>query len=255
MKRILDTLGLVFGLLIANFLSNIVVALTLIPLLGESDKNAMLAITLANILTIGIMYLFYGKEDRLVEKCNFKKINIKDAFYITLLGIGLSSVISLIMTPIINIFPSYMELSNKMLSFRASILSVICMVVLIPICEEIIFRGIIFDHLKRNYSIITAIIVQALLFGLFHGNIVQGIYTFLSGIIFVLANIYCGSILGGIILHIIMNLLGASGIQELLGFSDLMYTIEYVGGVVLFIYASYKMIKNYKKRICDCKVS
>lgn len=168
-----------------------------------------------------------------------------------MLGIGLSSVISLIIDPLVSIFPSYIEVSNEMSSKINSVVSVLCVVILAPIFEEIIFRGIIFDHLKRNYSLVTAIIVQALLFGLVHGNIVQGIYTFLAGIVFVLANIYCGSILGSIILHIIFN----SGIEELLGFNDTIYNMELILGVILFVYTSYKMIKIYKKRMTNCKSS
>ncbi|WP_373599237.1 CPBP family intramembrane glutamic endopeptidase [Paraclostridium bifermentans] len=251
MSRILKTAGLLFKLLILTFLSGIIASLFTMILPGGYEQNEMLALVLSYCIAIPILYKYYGKEDCLMSKCNFKKISSKDLFYIILLGIGLSSVISLIIDPLVSIFPSYIEVSNEMSSKINSVVSVLCVVILVPIFEEIVFRGIIFDHLKRNYSLVTAIIVQALLFGLVHGNIVQGIYTFLAGIVFVLANIYCGSILGSIILHIIFN----SGIEELLGFNDTIYNMELILGVILFVYASYKMIKNYKKQIYDCKVN
>lgn len=52
-----------------------------------------------------------------------------------------------------------------------------------PLAEEVVFRGIIYNRIKRNCSITAAVFLSALLFGLYHGNIVQGSYGFLMGIL------------------------------------------------------------------------
>lgn len=52
-----------------------------------------------------------------------------------------------------------------------------------PIAEEMIFRGIIYNRLKRMFSLYLSVALQAILFGLFHGNIIQGVYGFLMGIL------------------------------------------------------------------------
>ncbi len=52
-----------------------------------------------------------------------------------------------------------------------------------PLAEEVVFRGVIYNRIKRNCSITAAVFLSALLFGLYHGNIVQGVYGFLMGIL------------------------------------------------------------------------
>ncbi len=56
-----------------------------------------------------------------------------------------------------------------------------------PLAEEILFRGMIYNRLKRYFSVLTAQIAAAALFGVYHGNLVQALYGMLMG--FLLA--YC----------------------------------------------------------------
>ena len=59
---------------------------------------------------------------------------------------------------------------------------VIATLVLPPLVEETIFRGLIMQYLRRGgASFIVANLIQAVLFGFFHMNIVQGIYTAIFG--------------------------------------------------------------------------
>ena len=50
-----------------------------------------------------------------------------------------------------------------------------------PIVEEIVFRGIVCNALCRNTTNRMGIVGSALLFGAFHGNVVQMAYAFLMG--------------------------------------------------------------------------
>lgn len=50
-----------------------------------------------------------------------------------------------------------------------------------PLAEEVVFRGIIYHRMKKYYPVMAAVFLSALLFGLYHGNLVQGIYGFLMG--------------------------------------------------------------------------
>ncbi len=52
-----------------------------------------------------------------------------------------------------------------------------------PIAEEIVFRGIIFNRMRRYYSHMAAVIVSGVLFGIYHGNPVQGLYGGCMGIL------------------------------------------------------------------------
>lgn len=50
-----------------------------------------------------------------------------------------------------------------------------------PIAEEAVFRGVMYNRMKRCFDYRLALIVSALLFGCYHGNMVQAIYGSLLG--------------------------------------------------------------------------
>ncbi len=52
-----------------------------------------------------------------------------------------------------------------------------------PLAEEVVFRGVIFNRMRRFYGPVLAIVASGLFFGAFHGNIVQGVYGGCMGIL------------------------------------------------------------------------
>lgn len=87
--------------------------------------------------------------------------------------------------------------------------------VLAPICEEILFRGILADRLSR-YGQGRAAVVSALLFGLFHGNLTQFFYAFGLGLLLAAVYFKTGRLIVPITLHTLFNVCG-SGVPLLLG--------------------------------------
>lgn len=73
-----------------------------------------------------------------------------------------------------------------------------------PVIEEIVFRGVILHRLLR-YGRVFAMIFSSLLFGLFHGELTQGIFAFCCGLIFSYITIFY-SIKWAFLLHIFNNL-------------------------------------------------
>ncbi|MGC6176709.1 CPBP family intramembrane glutamic endopeptidase [Lacrimispora sp. 38-1] len=53
---------------------------------------------------------------------------------------------------------------------------------IIPAAEELIFRGMIFAPLRDKFSFGLSAVISAGLFGLYHGNLPQGVYAFLIGL-------------------------------------------------------------------------
>lgn len=52
-----------------------------------------------------------------------------------------------------------------------------------PLAEEVVFRGVIFNRMRRLYGPVLAIVASGLFFGAFHGNMVQGVYGGCMGIL------------------------------------------------------------------------
>lgn len=84
----------------------------------------------------------------------------------------------------------------------------ICTGILGPILEEILFRGIVYNKLKTFNTNMAAIIICSILFGIFHMDIINGIYGF--GISFILIYLYekHNTLFAPILLHITANVTG-----------------------------------------------
>lgn len=79
--------------------------------------------------------------------------------------------------------PWFFEMFNKIFESDYGIYGAIMKVVIVaPVIEEFIFRGIIMHGLMRNYSKFTAVFVSALMFALFHLNPWQLPATFVLGL-------------------------------------------------------------------------
>ena len=102
-----------------------------------------------------------------------------------------------------------------------------------PASEELIFRGAVMDRLKIAFPFWLANALQAALFGLYHMNVVQGIYAFLLGMVLGLVGDVTGSIFATILTHIIFN--GTSYLLEICFNGTGIY--ETVGAVAVLLFA------------------
>lgn len=122
-------------------------------------------------------------------------------------GIALQITISMFLTIILPLFPKIFESYSSVMEALGSdsVLMIICVCLLAPIGEELIFRGLTFRIMKKAVPWQAAFIVQAVLFGVYHLNLVQGIYAALLGLLLgYLAHRY-GSVVPGILLHVAVN--------------------------------------------------
>lgn len=82
----------------------------------------------------------------------------------------------------------------------------ILLLAIIPaICEELLFRGVILQGLRRNFKEPLAIFLSALMFALMHGSLQQFIYPLILGIIFGLIFVRGNSVIYSIIAHFVNN--------------------------------------------------
>lgn len=88
----------------------------------------------------------------------------------------------------------------------AVIFEILYLVVVAPLAEELIFRGLVLRTIAP-YGKKLAIIVSASLFGLMHGNIKQFAGAFACGMIFAAVDIKYGSVLPSVIMHVLNNML------------------------------------------------
>lgn len=77
-------------------------------------------------------------------------------------------------------------------------------VILAPVAEELMFRGLVMRRLS-NVGQKFAIIVSALFFGLMHGNLPQAVMAFCVGIVFAYGDIKAQSLVPSILGHMFIN--------------------------------------------------
>lgn len=157
----------------------------------------------AGIVIFYILYLRDGTESKNIL---FKKWQYIPAVCVfgAAASHGLSILISLI--NIDGILGSYAE-SSASLYASGVILVVIRTVILAPVVEELIFRGLIFSRIKSYTGFWIAALISAAIFGVYHLNLAQGIYAFLFGILFCLIYRRFENLLACIFMHASANLL------------------------------------------------
>ena len=130
--------------------------------------------------------------------------------YLLLAGATVGSVLGvnllLTLSGLSGISAAYKEFaqSNAQVSF---LLGLICYCVITPLAEEFLFRGTIYNYLRHYTAILPAIVLSALIFGIYHMNLVQGIYAFVIGCLMAYGYEYFGSFLVPVAIHIVANLL------------------------------------------------
>jgi len=84
-------------------------------------------------------------------------------------------------------------------------------VILAPITEELLFRGIVYQCMIPNVGRVIAAIISLIFFAVFHGNILQGLYASVMTIFLVLFYERFKSLAACIIFHMSANLLSFLG--------------------------------------------
>ncbi len=123
-------------------------------------------------------------------------------------GFGACVTLTVFLSMVINLFPSSFNKYNELMSnfdSNGGLLTFAYVLVIGPVSEEIIFRGAIFDRMHLAFPFWTANAIQAMFFGIYHMNLVQGIYAFLLGMVLGMVVYATGSILCSIAVHMAFN--------------------------------------------------
>lgn len=168
----------------------------------------MLAV--AALCTIPVMaLLFYKdrKQEALLQLPVNKKAPLQKYFWILLLGtalcIGGNSLI--FMADLTFISEGYQAASSVFYAPSFPV-QVLCLGIIVPVSEELVFRGLLFKRCREFVGFIPAAAGISILFGFSHGNLVQFLYA--AGLGMLLA--YCyekyGSLRASVLLHVTANL-------------------------------------------------
>lgn len=101
---------------------------------------------------------------------------------------------------------AYQTVSQSQYSAHLA-LALVLYAVAAPLAEELLFRGIIYNCLKRMLKPGAAMVIASVFFGVYHGNTVQGIYGFVMGCLLVYGYEYFGDFRVAVVMHALVNLI------------------------------------------------
>ncbi|CAG7841131.1 hypothetical protein CLOHAE12215_02555 [Clostridium haemolyticum] len=257
---ILETLGIYVLINILVFLSTLVINVD-----SKSAINKNLLVIISEILLITyIIYRLSHNNFKLKEAIiDFKnKPQYKDGLIIFILHgiLALTAALGLAYA----VYKINPELTKKMLNEKIiesngtiydSIYEFILGVILAPIMEELIFRGIMFNRLKMRWGAGVAIIISSIIFGLLHMDLAI-IGAVLFGIMMCILYMKTRNILTTMAIHFINNLVFISismGTTESPSQEDITEILS-LGKVALILFAIssvisiYYIVKNWPKK-------
>lgn len=165
---------------------------TLLPMIDFS--NAMILNSLAAIILIftwfGIIYTSKsGEKKEPIGMAALFSTKLKDYIFIGWLGISLGICLSVAVSIFgISEQDEAFKQVNELIESQPFWLKIASVGIIIPIQEELMYRGLIYKNIEQRYDHIKAAVISSTVFAVMHMNLSQGIYAFLMG--FVLAFIY-----------------------------------------------------------------
>lgn len=175
---------------------------------GTVSSNLLLVTSLAALLALPLL-LFFLRRDRRREQRGAPMALPLAPLAAALLagGGGFAYSLNFLMDRLgLLEMPSFQE-AGEVLYGEGLLIQLLGPGMVIPLVEELVFRGLAFSRLRRKMGFWPAALISALIFGTFHGNLTQGIYAFLLGLLIAWVYERTGRFWTCVLFHAAANLL------------------------------------------------
>ena len=164
------------------------------------NNNLIIITAITFIIFCFIFYKIYSKY----KEDYSNRLNLKQIIILAVLGILLNLSYNLIIGGMNYAF----HFTNNYDNFNINIITyIICTGMLGPILEEFLFRGIVFNKLKKFNKQMKSILLATIIFTIFHNNIIQMLYAFCLGFILIYVYEKYNTIKAPMIVHIFSNIM------------------------------------------------
>ncbi len=166
---------------------------------------------------------WYCKQRKKMDLVPLKKsVNLSSIGGLVLMVAGLQISIQYLYTYIEMLKPEWFETYNQLMnmghySMPAMIAMFIYSIIVAPVHEEFLIRGVTQNFAKKAFPFWLANFVQAFIFGVLHMNFIQGSYAFLVGLLIGYVMHKSKNICIPILFHFFFNLFGTIVPLKLLG--------------------------------------
>lgn len=190
---------------------SIVVQLIIIMAIGmdRAESYLMETTVLVSLITIIVFWKPYRKEQKRVEKKCWGngRLAMKDALAIVICGICVCiSLNSLIMRSGIAQYSEAYRTTSQSIYGASVFMQFIGVAFLAPIAEELVYRGMLYQRMRKMLPAWMSVIGSAIIFGVNHGNIVQFIFAFITGAVMAYLYEVYHTLKASMLFHITLNL-------------------------------------------------
>ncbi len=175
------------------------------------SKYAVHITAIAAVLALVTYFIIFKvRKKSLIKEVGLTKIPLLHGFAMVLFGGFLNVFVTLVMSMIP--FPeewltNYVDASS-VAADTTSVVAVIFTVIGAPIIEEIVYRGLCYNSLKRGIPMLAAMIISSWGFGMSHGTVIWVIYASLLGFVLVWLKEKYRSLTAPLLVHMSFNLMG-----------------------------------------------
>lgn len=211
-------------------------------------ENLHIILILSALITILILFIsFRIRRKEPLAETHIRPISPKAILPALLFGAALQvfTVFTLSMIPIPQETLDSFNQNSELLSGGPLWLQLVSVVIVTPIIEEMIFRGLVFSRLNRGMRTWLAVILSAAIFGSAHGHIISFVYAGLLGVcLAILMKRQNNSIIAPILCHAGFN--GTSYLLGLLGedINTMLFFALYLVSIALCVLCAYLLFKK-----------
>lgn len=177
-------------------------------------ENAILLTGLTGILAIFPCLWFYSRDRAarkiggLVSSQKLWKLKVPEMLLLLGMGAAFSQFANMLVGMLQSLlnYQEYQETMDEMMAGKQMWFLILCMGIIAPLAEEIVFRWLIYLRLRDYMRMGAAAVISGLIFGIYHGNLVQGVYASLLGMIFAYFLDISGCLWTSVLLHMGANI-------------------------------------------------
>ena len=225
--------------------------------LTDLAMQQVMAITgLGGLVSIPILTLFLKQDQKRrvsgqyeYHKAPERKISPQIVLGMILMGMGLSQVLNdlILLSGLNDVFPGYSQLGEQIYTGQSPILMLTVAVIIAPIAEELVFRGLVQMRIRDYLGPIAGIVISAICFGIYHGNMIQFIYAGILGLFLSFGMEKSQTVLVPIVGHMVANFWSMAGLSVVTSFiGDNKTYIAVVDIVMVLIFLSGLSLMGFK---------
>lgn len=231
----------------------------------QSNSANLILVALCNLVLIagmGTAYYFIRKHKTDPLTKPKKNLGPKIVSMLVVFGLFSQYVCNIFLTLMMQFFPDLYKNYEKTVSgFDFGVLPWWALIFIVgiwsPMAEELVFRGMVYRTLRKGFGFAFSAILSAVIFGVYHMDVVQGLYAAAFGVVLAIVYEKTHSIWGSYVLHAAFNTLNYVIVEgiEALKLPDFILGLFNLGiiavSVVGFVVILRKIIKLDKKTETD----